>query len=413
MTNPIIKEPWPSSGMGWSVIGEEEKQAALDALSRPETLFRYVHGADSACARLERKLEAYTGAKHALFVNSGTSALICCLAAWQVGPGDEVIVPAYTYIATASAVMAVGAIPVVAEIDDSLGLDPADVERKITQYTKAVILVHMQGVPGRKDAVRGVAKKHGLVFIEDCCQAIGARYRGELCGFGSHAFAWSTNYYKVITCGEGGVFFTGDDTAFVRGVCEHDPGSPMWNSELYAPEYVPPFSRNGFRGNEILAPILEVQLSKLEGMLKHTRALKKRLVSQLEPRNYAIQHVDDPDGDCGISFTMIAKDKAAAKLMAEGLTSEGLPIGSIYNAGFPDRHIYSYWTAVMEKNSPTPAGFPWKNPAYKGSVQYAPGMCPQTLDILGRSLRLTFHMGLMEEHIDKAVEAINAVDKRI
>lgn len=121
-----------------------------------------------------RRIKKKTGANHALFVASGTAALACCLSAYEIGPGDEVIVPAYTYIATAAAVVDVGAVPVIAEIDESLGLDPSDVEKKITPYTKAIIVVHMQGVPARLDAIRAVAEKHNLILIEDCCQAGGA-----------------------------------------------------------------------------------------------------------------------------------------------------------------------------------------------------------------------------------------------
>jgi dTDP-4-amino-4,6-dideoxygalactose transaminase len=164
-----IKTPIPSGGLGWSVIDDEEIQAVTELLRTPELLFRYRGSEPGQSSLFEREITEKLGIKHALFVNSGTSALTCCLAGWDIGPGDEVIIPAYTYIATAAAVINVGAVPVLAEIDESLGLDPEDVERKITPYTKAIIAVHMQGVPARLDALREIARKHNLIIIEDAC----------------------------------------------------------------------------------------------------------------------------------------------------------------------------------------------------------------------------------------------------
>ncbi|NLO82725.1 MAG: aminotransferase class V-fold PLP-dependent enzyme [Clostridiales bacterium] len=409
-----IKTPIPSGGLGWCVIDDEEIQAVTELLRNPELLFRYRGSEPGQSSLFEREVEEKLGIKHALFVNSGTSALTCCLAGWEIGPGDEVIIPAYTYIATAAAVINVGAVPVLAEIDESLGLDPEDVEKKITPHTKAIIAVHMQGVPARLDAIREVASKHNLLLIEDACQAIGSKYKGEYTGTKSHAVAWSLNYYKVITCGEGGVFMTNDDAAFLRGVYQSDPGTPMWDSDLKADLNIPPFTRAGYRGNEIAAAIARVQLRKMDRILEYTRGLKKLLLENLnEPIHYQRQHVDDPEGDCGISFAMIVESKEAAERFSKALLEEGLSIGSIYNEGFPDRHIYSYWDSVLTKTGATPMGYPWKDPAYMGSVEYSKDMCPRTLDILSRCLRLAIHMRMTEQNILEIAEAINKVDRNL
>jgi len=414
MSEKTIKTPIPDAGMGWSVIGEEEIAMVTEVLNEPQWMFRYHTDHLGQCDHLEREIREKTGAGYALFVASGTGALSCCLSGFEIGPGDEVIVPGYTYIATAAAVVDVGAVPVIAEIDDSLGMCPIDLEKKITPYTAAVILVHMQGVPGRTEAIRAVCKKHNLLLIEDCCQAIGATYKGKFCGMDSDAFAWSTNFFKVITCGEGGVFLTNNADAFQRGVYQSDSGMTMWKHPLPLTREVKPFSRAGIRGNEIAASVLRAQLGKLESMLTHTRGLKKRLLSGLnKPKNYKMQHVDDPDGDCGFSITFIANDQVTAKKMADLLSEEGLDIGSIYNAGFPDRHIYSYWDPIIAKKSATPAGYPWKDPAYKGNVEYSVDMCPNTLDILARSLRITLNMKTSETNVDEFAAAINKVDSII
>jgi len=414
MSEKTVKTPVPEGGMGWSAIGEEEIAAAITVLKQPERMFRYHTEWLGQCDNLEKEIRELTGAKYALFVSSGTGALSCCLSGFEIGPGDEVIVPGYTYIATAAAVVDVGAIPVIAEIDDSLGMCPIDLEKKITPYTRAVILVHMQGVPARIEAIRSVCKKHDLLLIEDCCQAIGAKYKGKYCGMESDAFAWSTNFFKVITCGEGGVFLTNNADAFQRGVYQSDSGMTMWKHSLPLTREAKPFTRAGIRGNEIAAGVLRAQLKKMESMLAHTRGLKKSLLSQLnEPKNYKMQHVDDPDGDCGFSITFIAKDQAIAEKMADLLSYEGLTIGSIYNAGFPDRHIYSYWDPIINKMSATPAGYPWKDPAYLGNVEYSKDMCPNTLDILGRSLRITLNIKMSETNIAEFAAAINKVDSMV
>jgi dTDP-4-amino-4,6-dideoxygalactose transaminase len=411
MGHPAITSPLPTGGVGWSAINEEEIQAIAELLRHPDRLFRYQGENKGQCDLLEQELAEKIGVRHSLFVTAGTAALTCCLSAFEIGPGDEVIVPGYTYIATAAAVVDVGAVPVIAEIDLSLGLDPDDVERKITPYTKAILVVHMQGVPARLARLREIARRHGIRLIEDCCQAAGATYQGVFCGVESDAFAWSTNFFKVLTSGEGGAFFCNDSEAFQRGVFQSDPAMQMWKSCIGSHESVPPFSRGGFRGSEIAAAMLRVQLRKLDALLAVTRQNKRQLLLHLNPpKHYTLQHVDDPDGECGISFAMIAHSGEEARQLVAHAAAEGLELGSVYNHGFPDRHIYSYWTSILEKRGATPAGYPWKDPAYKGSVSYAPDMCPQTLSILGRCLRLPININMNGTHIREIAEAINRAD---
>jgi len=403
---PAIREPLPGGGCGIELIGEEEIAAVTEVL-RGKKLFRF--GVGTECTELEAEIAAWLGTGHVLFLSTGTAALVCALSGMGIGPGDEVIVPGYTYIATAAAVVAVGAVPVIAEIDDSLGLDPADVRAKITPYTRAIIPVHMQGVPCRLQELRQLADEKGLLLLEDSCQAVGASYRGKKVGTWGHAGAWSLNYYKAITCGEGGAVFTDDPVIIERAQFQSDPALPMWkgNTEWLTP----PFSRECYRGNEVTAAIARVQLRKLPRILDHCRALKRELLSLLDtPQHYVRQHVDDPDGELGISFAMIAHTPELACRMSELLLAEGLTIGSAYNSGFPDRHIYRYWDSILNKHGATPAGYPWRDPAYHGKVEYSPEMCPHTLDLLSRALRLSIHLNLTSDHIAQIAEAINKVD---
>ena len=407
--DPVIAEPLPTGVSGPSVIGDDEVEA-VSAVLRSQELFRYPKD-QSEAARFEEEAADHLGVKYTVMVNSGTSALIGALIGVGVGPGDEVIVPGYTYIATAAAVLATGAVPVIAEVDESLGLDPQDVERKITPYTKAVVPVHMRGVPARLDAVLAVACAHDLKVVEDCCQCVGGSYRGQSVGTYGDAGAWSLNYYKTISSGEGGLVFTNDRDIYERACFASDPGLPMWTNREDVEWQNEPFPRQTYRPSEVLAAIARVQLSKLDDILEHQRSLKRTFLDGLdEARGYGLQHVDDPSGDTGVSASIIVHDKELALGYAHALKAEGVEAATVYNDGFPDRHIYTYWDSILEKRSHHPSGYPWKDPAYKGDVQYSKDMCPQTLDILGRSLRFDFNMNMTVEHARLMAEALNKVD---
>jgi len=403
---PVITEGIPGGMHGPSVIDQREIDA-VTAVLKSQKLFRFCE--DSQVAAFEKEAAEHLGVKHALMMNSGTSAIVCALTGVGVGPGDEVIVPGYTYIATAAAVVGVGAVPVIAEIDESLGLDPKDVEKKITPYTKAIIPVYMQGVPARIDALVEIAQKNNLKIVEDCCQCVGGRYKGKYVGTIGDAGAWSLNYYKVITTGEGGLIYTDDYAIYEKASFASDPAMPMWMRD--GNWQTAPFSRQCYRPSEIMGALARVQLSKIEDILNHTRKLKKAFLSELaEPKGYQRQHVDDPEGECGVSAAIIVRDHKLAKRYAEALKAEGLGAGTAYNEGFPDRHIYSYWDSILDKNSPHPSGYPWNDPAYKGNVEYSRDMCPQTLSILSRALRFGFNVNMREEHARRMARAINKVD---
>ena len=212
---PAMRSPLPPMYPGGLRIGEEEEAAVLTAL-RSKRLFRY-YGPDSGPSQVqafEQAFAVHMDVKYALAVTSGTAALMCALVGLGIGPGDEVIVPAYTWIASASAVFAVGAVPVIAAVDRSLTLDPASVEANLTAYTKAIIVVHMRGAPAAMDALQAIAAAHGLAIIEDAAQACGGSYHGKRLGTIGAVGAFSFQYNKVITSGEGGMLVTNDDAIY-------------------------------------------------------------------------------------------------------------------------------------------------------------------------------------------------------
>ena len=195
-------------GPGAYLIGEEELNEVLDVL-KSKHISRYGSDDDASFRQkvhsLEREFAAAMNAQFSVAVNSGTSALMSSLVSLGVGRGDEVLVPGYTFIASISSIIAIGGTPVLVEVDKSLTMDPADMEKKITKKTKAVMPVHMLGNPSDMKAISDIAGKHNLFIVEDCCQALGGTYQGKSLGTFGDIGAYSLNVYKVINAGDAGL----------------------------------------------------------------------------------------------------------------------------------------------------------------------------------------------------------------
>src|SRR5271157_1821991 len=221
---PARGDPLPLEFPGIHHMGQEEIDAAVRVLAS-RSLFRY-YGIDlqNEVEAFEQEFAAFLGVKHALAVGSGTGALGVALSALGVGPGQQVIVPAYLWVSVAAAVVNQGAIPVLADIDDSFGLHPAAVEKRITDRTTGIILVHMSGAPCAAPAIREIADAHGLFLLEDCAQCCGGAINQRRVGtFGDMAiFSFQMN--KNMTSGEGGSVVTNDERLYRRAVACHDTG---------------------------------------------------------------------------------------------------------------------------------------------------------------------------------------------
>jgi 8-amino-3,8-dideoxy-alpha-D-manno-octulosonate transaminase len=219
---PARTRPEPPMFPGGMELGDEEVEAVTRVI-RIKNVFRYCGVGDGPqeVAAFEREFAAHLGTRLALCVNSGSSALICGLIGASVGPGDEMIIPAYTWNATPNAVLATGAMPILAEVNDSLTLDP-DVARKVTPRTRALLPVHMRGAPADMDALCAVVREHNLALVEDVCQAAGATFRGRRLGTFGDAGAFSLQFNKIITTGEGGVKITDRDDLYDLAIDVHD-----------------------------------------------------------------------------------------------------------------------------------------------------------------------------------------------
>ncbi len=388
-------------------FGDEEKASILRVLDK-KRVFRFLReGAeDSEAAKLEALYRGLTGSRFALAVNGGTSALITAIVGAGVGPGDEVIVPAYTYIATPAAVIAARAVPVICEVDQSLNMDPADFERKITPYTKAVIPVHMRGVPARMDEIMAVARRHGLKVVEDVAQANGGMYRSRMLGSIGDLGCFSLQQYKVITAGEGGMAVTDDEIAYERCLMQHDSAIRFWGVQAA----IESFPGENYRLSELSAALALAQFGRMAAILARLREVKRRVVGQLaDVPGVELQDVPDPDGDCGTVVIFFAPSGEKAQEFSEALKAEGIRNGTIYDNTIPDRHIYRNWDYVLAKRGATPAGCPWSCGAYKGSVEYSPDMCPRSLDLLGRSILIGLNQHMPDEYADMIAEGVRKV----
>lgn len=417
---PVRTKPWAFGPISTEEIGDLEKQYLLRVLDK-KRLFRYGGSQELSDAyALEQLYKERTKVKHGLGVNAGTSALISALIGAGIGPGDEVIIPAYTYIATATAVLIARAVPVIVEVDDSLTMDPQAFEAAITPHTKAVIPVHMRGVPCQMDEILSIAHKHGLVVIEDVAQANGGSYKGKALGSLGHAGCLSFQQYKLVTAGEGGMLLTSDDSIYARASIYHDSAFTFWGKDRFTRwgagsdvDYAP-FPGENYRMSELNAALALAQSQRIDSLVSRLQHLKGRVVEGIRDLpGIRLQKIPDPQGDVSYSLVFYLPTIAQAQQFSAALRAEGIVNGTIDNNGFADRHIYKNWTYVMEKRAISDKDNPWTNEHYKGHVEYAPDMCPRTLDWLSRAISITLHQSMTDEDIGDLIRAVRKVASAI
>ncbi|MCM8825122.1 MAG: DegT/DnrJ/EryC1/StrS family aminotransferase [Candidatus Omnitrophica bacterium] len=375
-------------------------------------LFRYYHPeGDSMTRRFELECSEFFDVPYVLATNSCTSALIAALVAIGAGPGTEVIVPAHTFFASASAIVVAKAIPVIAEIDDSHTIDPEDVEKKITQYTKAIIVVHMKGLACDMDAIMKIARKHNLYVIEDVAQAAGGTYRGKKLGTIGDIGCFSLDHYKVIASGEGGIMTFKDQWFYTRAQSYHDTAA-CWRPNRYEKERKEGelFAGENYRMSELQAAVAYAQLKKLKNIVDNLKKNYKRIVSKLQLTEYVRNLKDnDPDGGCRYVMGLLWQDKKMAEAARKALEAEGI-WSSTHDTNVRDWHVYRYWEHILEKKTATKEGCPYSCPYYKGKLpEYSPDMCPKTLDYLSRSLFIGISPKYTEQECDEIAQGINKV----
>ena len=375
--------------------GQEEADAASRVILSG-SLFR-IDSKYNEVDNFENELRQKMGSAHCVCMNSGTAALTAGLAALGIGPGDEVIVPAYTFIATAGAVLSVGAIPVICEIDATLTMDPDDAEKKVSGHTKAIIPVNIQGFPCEMDRLVALSAKYNFAIVEDACQADGGSYKGKRLGAIGEIGAYSFNWFKIISAGEGGALVTNNLKLYERAVIFHDIGSNFWPYEQ--PITTPSFNGRNYRVSEVTGAILREQLKRLDGILTDLRRVKKTIMDAVcDVVSFAPSN--DLAGDCGVCLPFQFDTAEEAVHFEKGINGSR-PV----NTG---KHVFNFWPNVMDKQGGhSDAANPYLHPANQGlNMNFDPDSCPKTLDLLGRTVYMNMNPDWDEAEIAGKVKLI-------
>ncbi|WP_282055705.1 DegT/DnrJ/EryC1/StrS family aminotransferase [Maribacter luteus] len=336
---------------GFELFGEQEKKEVQDVLDSG-VLMRY--GFDGMrqghwkAKELESALTQRMLSKYAHMVSSGTAALTVALASAGIGAGDEVIVPTFTFVASFEAVLALGAIPVLVDIDATLTLDPLAVENAITKNTKVVMPVHMCGSMADLDALKSICDKHGLLLLEDACQAIGGSYKGKPLGSYGDLGCFSFDYVKTITCGEGGAIITNNESYYSNADHYSDHGHDHVGNDRGAEAH--PFLGYNYRISELNAATGLAQIRRLDEFLDIQERNYTIIRKALEPIDGITFRTVPNGGVENYSFlSFFLPDGERAKLAQNALKEAGLD-GCFY---WYDNnwHYYRKWEHLIHKKS--------------------------------------------------------------
>ena len=387
---------------GFEVFGDEERKEVQDVLETG-VLFRY--GFDHArnnhwkARSFEAELAERLSVNHCCLCSSGTAALSIALAACGVGAGDEVIVPPFTFIATIESVIAAGAVPVFAEIDETLCLDPEAVKAAITPRTRAVLPVHMCGSMARIDILKQLCDQNGLMLIEDACQSVGATYMGQALGTFGQIGCFSFDPVKTITCGEGGAVITQDENLYMRSDQYADHGHDHVGNDRGLEDH--PILGTNFRISELNAAVGLAQLRKLDTILKIQRANKetlKEVFSQFPEVSF--RWVPDPAGDSATFLSFFLPDEKRARNVARDLGKAGVD-GCFY---WYDNnwHYIRQWHHLkkLEAAAKLPIELMDNVPDYRGVN------LPQSDRIIGQLISMQVKLSWTEEDLSQRKEKI-------
>jgi 8-amino-3,8-dideoxy-alpha-D-manno-octulosonate transaminase len=394
---------------GYEIIGQEELEEIQKALSK-KILLRYEHGEQSKVAEFEKRFAEYCGVKHALAVSSGTAALKVGLASLGIGPGDEVITQGFTFIATWESIFDTGAIPVFTEIDDTLCLDPNDLENRITPRTKAIIPVHMCGAHANIKEIVSIAYKHGIPVLEDTAQSCGGRCNGKSVGSFGKIGIFSFDAVKTITTGEGGMLITDDEDLHRMASEYHDHGhdhNPNVGRGLEKRNFI----GFNYRMMELQGALGLAQLGKLDSIiLKRQREYKAQIKEALSKIDrVSFRNIPDPSGDTATFLIFFLPSAEEAKEFNRVMSEEGFGAVYWYNN---DWHYYERWEHLLEGKSLIRSGHPFKTSEGDIRCMYDKNALPKTAELMSRALTIQITLS-MDEKIPGLLKAIERAGKSI
>ncbi len=418
--NPVRTEPLPLEFPGVHHMGEEEFEA-VNRVVRSRSLFRY-YGVElqKEVENFESEFAKFLGVSHAVAVSSGTGALNVALSALGVGPGQEVIVPAYMWVSVAAAVVNHGAIPVLADIDDTFCLNPKSVEERISKKTTGIVVVHMSGAPADVKAIQEVARRRKLFLLEDCAQCVGGSVQGQRVGTFGDIATFSFQMNKNMTSGEGGSVVTNDLRLYHRAFACHDLGyarDEQGRLNLSDPDLC--LWGEGCRLDELRGAVLRVQLKKLPQIIACMHRSKYRIRKTLEDfPQIQLRKIVDPEGDTSSFLITTYADSETAKHVNKALRAEGIvtfPQG-VTNVVMTDWgfHLYYNIASLVKRTSVDRRGFPWNLTENSSlTIQYAKGTCPVADSLFERSIILAIPSSLTERDEDDIIRAFEKVYQAI
>jgi 8-amino-3,8-dideoxy-alpha-D-manno-octulosonate transaminase len=413
---PVRREPLPLEFPGAHYMDEEEINAVLRLL-KSRSLFRY-YGIDlqKEVETFEAEFASFLGVAHAVAVSSGTGALHTALSALGLGPGQEVIIPAYMWVSVVAAVVNHGAIPVLADIDETFCLDPVEVQKRITPRTRGIIMIHMSGAPGDIKAVQAITRQRGLWLLEDCAQCNGGSFEGQKVGTFGDMGVFSFQMNKNMSSGEGGCVVTSDTRLWQRAFACHDlgyardeEGRLIFNN----PDLC--LWGKGYRLDELRGAVLRVQLRKLPRIVSAMRGSKYRIREAVGRfPGVQLRKIIDPAGDTGCFLITTYADAETAQRVNRALRAEGIvtsPQG-VSNVVMTDwgLHLYTNNVSLVSKTSVDGRGFPWNLAENQSLVRnYSKGTCPNADSLFERSILLPIPSCLTEKDEGDIIRAFEKV----
>lgn len=335
---------------GFEVFGEEERRAINELFDLNGGIL-FAHGFDAMrkgvyrVREFEKAFAARMSVPYAQAVSSGSAAVKVALVAAGIDKGDEVIVPAFTFVATIEAILEVGAVPVIVDVDDSLNMDPAAAEAAITSRTCAIVPVHMLGAPADMDSVLTLARRHDLRVVEDNAQGCGGSYKGRLLGTMGVAGAFSLDAGKTIMTGEGGMVVTSDKDIYIRSRAFHDHGHEYSTTVGRGAEGALMTGFN-YRMTELQGAIGLVQLRKLDMILAAQRENKRKLKTEISGLPVEFRRIVD-EGELGDAIVFFVPTKELASKFAQRMGQEGLGTKNLPDA--MNWHFAGRWQHMQQK----------------------------------------------------------------
>ena len=374
---------------GFELFGPEERKEVNDVLETG-ILMRYGFDVPRKGIWKSKELEAAIcqtiGCTYTQLVSSGTAALTTALTALGIGVGDEVIMPTFTFVASFESVLSVGAVPILADVDETLTLQPDAVRRAITPRTKCVMPVHMCGAMADLDALMQICKEHNLILLEDACQSFGAKYKGKFLGTIGHAGTFSFDFVKTVTCAEGGGIVTNSEDIYTK--CDgfsdhgHDHKGVDRGADLH------PFIGYNYRISELHAAVGLAQIRKLDQFLAIQKNNHNRLKAILSTApEVSFRTIPDPSGDSNTFLSWFLPTEEIARGVVAELKQQGILAGNFY--WFDNNwHYFRKWDHLRQvktlnnlneaqkkaMSSIDPAGFPASDKVMSRCISTAIGL---------------------------------------